>query len=581
MNFFDGPLVPGAESSKAWLDLVVKREGSVSGVVVAGDVEMDALSSDTSNEVVDPHSSAAPKDAIVNAFDITETVDGYMLNGVKIRKNLDVSVHVSVYDFIAAVTGQGTNNVGRTLATIEERHPEVTSTMRNFKFSGQGQRLTPIIDARGLVMIMNLLPGQQAAQFRLSEGASSLARMMGGADTRNEVPDPRSSATPKDTIVNAFEITEAVDCYMLNGVRVRRTGDMPPMISVYDFITAVTEQHPNHAGRSLLSISSNHPEVTPTLVDFKFPGRGQRLTPVTGARGLVMIMNLLPGQQAAQFRLKAADVMVRYLGGDQSLIAEIQRNAAAQDALPESNIGRIFGDAVASSKAIVPYDKDVALTPDDLTRPPTDERNNILPLAALAPNVVYIICLGMSPDGTHEVGMFGLTQDGKVRLGQHTVVFPHCKVTCVITCGRYNPAPIENALRVYFAANKVSVVGSRGVTSRECFGEVTGPAADALYSGAIDLVKKTMHEIVDSITYCNATEYFSPSGGRASDAALLEHKTLDLEMEREKTKQLQCQADADAVREKMLFEASPQLYMQYMTTRYVLGQEPKLNGNSK
>lgn len=309
--------------------------------------------------------------------------------------------------------------------------------------------------------------------------------------------------------------------------------------------------------------------------NFKFSGQGQRPTPITDARGLVMIMNLLPGQQAAQFRLKAADVMVRYLGGDQSLIAEIQRNAVAQDALPESNIGRIFGDAVASSSEVVPYDKDVALTPDDLIMPPPDERYNILPLAALAPNMVYIICLGLSPDGTHEVSMYGLTQDGKVRLGQHTVVFPHCKVTCVITCGRYNPGPIENALKAYFAENKVSVVNNRGITSRECFSEVTGSAAAAMYAGAIDMVKNTMHEIVDSITYCGTTEYFTPSGGRARDAALMEQertrqKALDLEIEREKTKQLQ--VDAEATREKMLFEASPELYMQYMATRYGLAQ---------
>jgi hypothetical protein len=393
-----------------------------------------------------------------------------------------------------------------------------------------------------------------------------------GANTSNEVVDAPSSAAPEVTIVNTFEITEADDGYMLNGVKIRKTNDVPARISVYDIVTAITGQPYENAHKSFARMADAHPDIRTGCPDIKFPGRKQKPTPSADARGVVMIMNLLPGQQAAQFRLKAADVMVRYLGGDPSLIAEIQRNAAAQDALPESNIGRIFGDAVASSsKAIVPYDKDVALTPDDLTRPPPDERNNIVPLAALAPNMVYIICLGLSPDGTHEVGMFGLTQNGKVRVGQHTVVFPYCKVTCVITCGRYNPAPIENALSVYFAANKVSVVGSRGVTSRECFGEMAGPAADALYSGAIELVKSTMHEIVDSITYCNATEYFSPSGGRASDAALLEQertrqKTLELEIAREK---------AQAAREMTLFEASPQMYMQYMATRYGLAREPK------
>ena len=68
-----------------------------------------------------------------------------------------------------------------------------------------------------------------------------------------------------------------------------------------------------------------------------------------------MIINLLPGEKAAHFRVSSADIMVRYLGGDQTLIAEINRNAAAQDALPENNIGKLFGATVAaSSTAIVP-----------------------------------------------------------------------------------------------------------------------------------------------------------------------------------------------------------------------------------
>ena len=41
------------------------------------------------------------------------------------------------------------------------------------------------------------------------------------------------------------------------------------------------------------------------------------------------IINLLLGQTAAHFRLRAADIVVRALGGDETLVAEIRANAAA------------------------------------------------------------------------------------------------------------------------------------------------------------------------------------------------------------------------------------------------------------
>jgi hypothetical protein len=64
--------------------------------------------------------------------------------------------------------------------------------------------------------------------------------------------------------------------------------------------------------------------------------------------GLVIILNLLPGQRAARFRVSCARIVVRYLGGDKSLVREIRENRRAQEALPEEHPARIFGQAVES-----------------------------------------------------------------------------------------------------------------------------------------------------------------------------------------------------------------------------------------
>jgi KilA-N domain len=420
------------------------------------------------------------------------------------------------------------------------------------------------------------------------EAAPSLSSELGqnGADANNEVVDARSSSAPTDTIVNAFEITEADDGYMLNGMKIRRTGGMPQMISVYDFITAVTEQHPNHAGRSLLSISSNHPEVTPMLVDFKFPGRGQRFTPVTDARGLVMIMNLLPGQQAAQFRLKAADVIVRYLGGDQTLISEIQRNAAAQDVLPDDNIGRLFGEAVSASGTIAPLEKGVVSVSHLTTREIKSITGAVVPPAR--PGFYLAICsqpdesrfkfppisddrvpvaFGWSGsntrsrvedqqketgdyqylDGFDTVHGFALEREIK-RFAKHAG-FSRIHGTYTWVNGK------QQTKTEFLLLNQVeyNIVYSRlqdKLEELEC-------------SHAATVEEKTKQRVIDA-----AVEMAKEATQQAQEMTKQREIERDIEIEREKTKR--SQADSEAAREKMLFEASPQMYMQYIATRYGL-----------
>lgn len=89
-----------------------------------------------------------------------------------------------------------------------------------------------------------------------------------------------------------------------------------------------------------------HPEVLPESSLFKFPGRGQRNTPVVGAKGLVTIMNLLQGERAAKFRAAEADVLVRYLGGDLSLIQDVKDIHQAQQQMPAEHPARMFGEHV-------------------------------------------------------------------------------------------------------------------------------------------------------------------------------------------------------------------------------------------
>jgi hypothetical protein len=113
-----------------------------------------------------------------------------------------------------------------------------------------------------------------------------------------------------------------------SGVRMRLTDHTPPTISILDLIAAVTGcVNPSDTWED---VSKFVPDVQTEVTYHQFKGRGQRKTPVINARGAVMIMNYLQGPRAARFRTFCADVVVRYLEGDESLVGEIRRNASVQ-----------------------------------------------------------------------------------------------------------------------------------------------------------------------------------------------------------------------------------------------------------
>ena len=63
-------------------------------------------------------------------------------------------------------------------------------------------------------------------------------------------------------------------------VRIRKTDESPPRISVIDVAVVITGKDANNAARAVGVVKDRYPEVTQNLSDFKFPGRGQRKTPV-------------------------------------------------------------------------------------------------------------------------------------------------------------------------------------------------------------------------------------------------------------------------------------------------------------
>jgi hypothetical protein len=140
--------------------------------------------------------------------------------------------------------------------------------------------------------------------------------------------------------------------------RFRRTAESPPRVSVYDVLGAVTGYTPNNCATLWQRLSVQFPEVTTLSSNLKFPGPGQRNTPVADAAGITHIILLLPGRAAATARQSAAKVVVRYLGGDVSLVAEIMANRDRQAELEPDDPAAFFGQSIPTGPT--PYEIEMA-----------------------------------------------------------------------------------------------------------------------------------------------------------------------------------------------------------------------------
>ena len=134
----------------------------------------------------------------------------------------------------------------------------------------------------------------------------------------------------------------------------------PALIDVTMIFTGLNN---DHAGFAVRRILQEHPEVRSSIANFKFPGRGQKNIQVAPLAVALEIAFLLPGKAAAQMRRQAAALMVRYLGGDATLVDEVCANRRVQvslAALPEEKrtpleqTARLCGEAVENQVQPLP-----------------------------------------------------------------------------------------------------------------------------------------------------------------------------------------------------------------------------------
>jgi hypothetical protein len=136
--------------------------------------------------------------------------------------------------------------------------------------------------------------------------------------------------------------------------KVRKTED-GLFLSVYDVIRVVKGCSAIVASNTYLRLLKEErvPAFPATCLIHQtgesIRGGCRKPTPVADARGIVQLVWALPGK--SDFRRQCADVCVRYLGGDTTLVDEIFKNRAAQEVLAREDPehpARVFGEAVES-----------------------------------------------------------------------------------------------------------------------------------------------------------------------------------------------------------------------------------------
>ena len=127
------------------------------------------------------------------------------------------------------------------------------------------------------------------------------------------------------------------------------------LISIIDCIKALTRKDNHDASQDFRRICSRIPEFEGKYSYYKFPGQGQRDTPVANLETVLMIMQHVPGPMAQQYRECTAKMLCEYIAKDKS---NLLNGLASEERVP---VGNAQQEPVVSS----PY--------MDMAAPPTGE----------------------------------------------------------------------------------------------------------------------------------------------------------------------------------------------------------------
>jgi len=148
-----------------------------------------------------------------------------------------------------------------------------------------------------------------------------------------------------------------------NAVRGMRDQDGKQRFSVYDCLTILflynmkdgkeqdQKKAASHARMFFSSLvaddSEYRGEILSSVVYMKFPGQGQRETPTMTLAGLQKLVLHIGGKFGAKYRELLSDTFRRAMAGDESLIQDVQANAASNAPMQQ-----LYRESLAEEPAV-------------------------------------------------------------------------------------------------------------------------------------------------------------------------------------------------------------------------------------
>jgi hypothetical protein len=228
---------------------------------------------------------------------------------------------VFAIDLVMALTGRNKNEANQSLRAINDEDFHLENYVKRPIFgSTQFNKLVSFQHAMDLVM---LVPCTKVSVDTRIQLANVIKRHMDAF-----APIPLSSVAEFDPN-NMISFAEIVGG---RNAIVRMTEDK--LIYAVDLVMAVTGQSRDHAGKTLRNLtdavflSENFSERT-------LPGKGNAHTKLVSFQHAIELVMVLPGKVAKEIRVQFANIIRRYMAGDQSLVGGIEANAQAVSPIAE------------------------------------------------------------------------------------------------------------------------------------------------------------------------------------------------------------------------------------------------------
>jgi hypothetical protein len=172
------------------------------------------------------------------------------------------------------------------------------------------------------------------------------------------------------------------------------------------------------------------------------------------------------------------------------------------------------------------------ITYDDIERFRSDDDTTSAPLHARAPNVGYLLRLGVLRDG-RSLNMYGMTSDFSRRLKEHRAEHGACQIIMVVNVGTDQPKHLEDVMKAYFRDKEVVVDRPSGSRLLEVFA-VPPLEQNQYFSRFHDYILRSLSGSVRHVTFEGVTTSFART--RCGEASAADLAVL-LEIEKQKTAQ--------------------------------------------